>query len=101
MTRRTRREASPKRTLRTLFERNGCFRLPNRRKRKQLKERYKKGYEVRLILNTKTELAIARRLLRRLHFKLGRPYQKRSQLVQAVYGKVMCERFRKLIVPTK
>ena len=80
------------RLLVELFERNGCVRTPDFKKRKRLRERYKKGYEIRFIANTKSELRLVRRLLRRLHLKPGRPHVKRTQFVQPVYGKATVQR---------
>lgn len=70
-----------------IFRRNGCVRLVDEQRRKEWGQKYKKGYEVRLIANSKEELETIRQLLQQAGFKPGKPYKKRLQFVQPVYGK--------------
>lgn len=77
--------------LRSYFERNGCLRAPNRKRRKAEPEDYKKGYEIRFPAQSAAELREIRGLLRRVGVKLGSAYEKRSGYVQPVYGKQAVE----------
>jgi len=88
---------SVKTELLHFFCRNGCFRVPNKKRRKRKKRCYKKGYEIRFVANNRKELSKIRSLLRMTGFKRGGPYKKRSQFVQPVYGKNFYEKFRNFI----
>jgi len=88
---------SVKTQLRYFFRRNGCLRAPNRARREQEGQNYKKGYEIRFVANNGKELLKIRSLLSKAGFKSGKPYSKRSQFVQPVYGKIFYEQFRKFI----
>ena len=80
--------------LSELLERNGCVREPDLAHRKKVGCRsYKKGWEVRLTLKTRAELAEARRLLRLVGFSPGRPFDKADQVIQPVYGRLAVEQF--------
>jgi len=83
--------------LRDFFKRNGCLRAPNRVRRKCDGQYYKKGYEIRFAAEDKKELSEIRSLLKHAGFKTGKPYPKRSQIIQPVYGKDFYEKFRALI----
>ncbi len=87
----------PEAQLAYFFYRNGCLRLPNATRRKEGSQKYKKGYELRLVAQTKNELKQIRRLLQQMGFKLGKPYQKGRQTVQPVYGKQAVEQFCNLL----
>lgn len=69
------------------------MRVPDLEKRRQLRATYKKGWEVRLVLASKTELEEARHLLMMEGYRLGRPFAKHSRWVQPVYGKAAVEFF--------
>lgn len=56
-------------------------------------QKYKKGYEVRLVANSKEELEDMRQLLQQSGFKPGKPYKKHFQFVQPVYGKLAVDWF--------
>ena len=81
--------------LSQLFHRNGCVRIPDPKLRKDGGQTYKKGFEVRFVARSETELKQINRLLRRAGFKPGKPYQKGRQTVQPIYGrttvKKLCE----------
>jgi hypothetical protein len=70
-----------------LFRRNGYVRVVNEERRRELGQKYKKGYEVRLVARSKEELENMRRSLEKVGFKPGKPYKKRAQFVQPIYGK--------------
>ncbi|HRQ37948.1 MAG TPA: hypothetical protein PLD25_08540 [Chloroflexota bacterium] len=77
------------------FQRNGYVRVVNEERRQQLGQMYKKGYEVRLVVNNEKELAHIRHLLEQIGFKAGKPFQKHCRIVQPVYGKRSVEWFSK------
>lgn len=83
----------PEEMLILFFQRNGCVRLVDEKRRKELGQKYKKGYEVRLVANSKEELENIRQLLKQSGFKAGKPYKKHLQFVQPVYGKLAVEWF--------
>ena len=85
---------SASRSLAALFRRNGYFRLPHEDRRKEERTRYKKGWEVRLILRSQEELREARRLLKLAGLKRGRPFRKAKRWAQPVYGKQAVDLFR-------
>jgi hypothetical protein len=72
--------------LRELFDRGGCMRVPNPARRKARGAEYKKGYELRFVGRTKSDLREIRRLLRKADVKVGAAYAKHSRIVQPVYG---------------
>ena len=73
--------------LSQLFHRNGCVRVPDSKLRKVGSQTYKKGFELRFVARSETELKQIKRLLRSAGFKPGRPFQKGRQTVQPVYGR--------------
>ena len=88
-----------KKLLISLFEKNGCVRLVDEKRRKELGQKYKKGYEVRLVASSEEELENIRQLLQQSGFNLGKPYMKRLhykrrvKFVQPIYGKVAVDWF--------
>ena len=83
--------------LAAYFHRNGYLRLPNRDRRQAASRSYKKGYEVRLVANSETELATIRHLLRAVGFEPGRAFVHASQWRQPIYGRQAVARFLVLI----
>jgi hypothetical protein len=83
------------RRLAELFRRNGYYRLPNTKRREEMRTLYKKGWEVRLILRSQRELREARRLLKLAGLRGGRPWRKGKRWAQPVYGKEAVDLFRK------
>lgn len=76
------------------FHRNGYVRQQNAdRLAAEGHTRYKKGDEIRLVTDTKAELAEIRRLLRATGFKFGRPFRKSNQYRQPIYGRTQVARF--------
>jgi hypothetical protein len=70
-----------------VFARNGYVRQPSPARRKLEKTHYKKGWEVRLILQTEAELRRARQLTARAGLKPGKAFRKANQWALPVYGK--------------
>ena len=79
--------------LKKLFKASGYVRLAHRELREKLGQKYKKGYEVRFVLSTKTELNQARQWLSQMGFKPGKPFAKHRRVVQPVYGRAAVEWF--------
>ena len=80
--------------LKQFFRRNGYVRLPNSERREQLgSQKYKKGYEVRLVAKMPGELRHIRSLLRQAGFKAGNAFFKGKQIIQPIYGKAAVEWF--------
>ncbi len=85
--------AKAEQLLRQLFSETGYVRLADEARRQADGASYKKGYEVRLVVQTEAELAELRRWLARAGFKPAKPFVKGNQLVQPVYGRAAVEWF--------
>ena len=83
--------------LSTFFHRNGYVRRVNAVRKKVKGRLYKKGAEVRLVAQSKSELAEIRRLLKQAGFKRARPFAKARQWRQPVYGVAEVSRFLSLV----
>lgn len=79
------------------FRRNGYVRRQNAAARRREGRLYKKGDEVRLVAQSKAELALIRRLLRQAGFRPGRPFAKGRQYRQPLYGREQVARFLRRI----
>ena len=85
------------RRLGAYFRRNGYIRWLDPDRREEEARRYKKGNEIRLVADSRDELAEIRRLLKRAGFKRARPFTKANQWRQPVYGVAEVARFLELI----
>jgi hypothetical protein len=85
------------RSLASYYQRNGVLRTPNANRRKNERQRYHKGYEIRLLAFDARELAEIRRLLRAAGFRFGQPYVKVHRKAQPIYGKAQVTRFLELV----
>jgi hypothetical protein len=56
-------------------------------------QKYKKGYEVRLVAATRQELKQIRQLLIQIGFKPAKPFRKARRIAQPVYGKAAVKWF--------
>lgn len=83
--------------LAAYFHRNGYVRRVNAVRRMTKGRLYKKGAEVRLVANSKAELAEIRRLLKQAGFKRARPFAKARQWRQPLYGVTEVARFLSLV----
>jgi len=79
------------------YTRNGYMRVPDETRRQEESRTYKMGYEIRLVAQTKRELALIRRLLRSAGLKPGKSYGKSNQWCQPIYGKQAMVRFKQWI----
>ena len=81
--------------LRRIFARGGYVRSADLDKRAiRGSSAYKKGYEVRFVLENATELKAVRRLLRAAGFRPAKPFTKHSKIVQPVYGRAAVDTIR-------
>lgn len=84
--------------LAALYRRNGYVRRPpEKRPDAQGSRRTHRGYEVRLVASSRSELREIRALLRRAGFRAGRPFAKANQFRLPVYGRDEVKRFLELI----
>jgi hypothetical protein len=87
--------------LARFFLRNGYVRRHNPQRRAEVGSQvYKKGNEVRLTAESREELRLIRRLLRKTGFTPGRPFDKGRQYRQPIYGSREVARFLELIGET-
>lgn len=77
------------------FRRNGYVRVVNPKRREELGQKYKKGYEVRLVAYTENELEEMRELLSQVGFRPGKQFPKHHQFVLPIYGRKAVEWFQK------
>ena len=75
------------------FERGGYIRRCDPQRRAREGERYKKGYEVRFVLDSEDALRVVRRLLTAAKLQPGKPFRKHQRIVQPVYGRTTVEWF--------
>ena len=88
----TPREAATE--LRRRFAERGYIRLPDlERREEEGSQTYRKGYEVRLPCDTKTETLRVARLLRIVGLKPGKPFAKGSGFAVPIYGQPAVEWF--------
>jgi len=84
--------------LAELFRRNGYVRMQDpKRLKKEGYGSYKKGDEIRLVAETKAELAEVRKLLKAAGFEPGKPFEKATQYAQPIYGREPVARFMALV----
>jgi hypothetical protein len=75
------------------FRRNGYIRYPNQDARRKRKTKYKKGWEVRLVVRTREETEQLRPLVAVAGFRAGKPFAKAKQWVLPVYGEAAASQF--------
>lgn len=84
--------------LASFYERNGYVRRQNsERLNEETGNVYKKGDEVRLLARDKAELNRIRELLVKAGFKAGKPFVKKTQYCQPLYGREAVARFLELV----
>lgn len=83
--------------LAVYFHRNGYVRRVDAVRRVDDGQLYKKGAEIRLVANSRVELAEIRRLLEQAGFKPAKPFAKARQWRQPVYGVAEVARFLSLV----
>ena len=75
------------------FERSGYIRRYDPQRRAREGPSYKKGYEVRFVLDSEDALRVVRRLLTAAKLRPGKPFRKHQRIVQPVYGRTTVEWF--------
>lgn len=89
----TSNSTQPEALLVQFLRRSGYLRLPDEERRQKDGQHYKKGYEIRLVLNSQRELATVRRSLRKIGIKPAKSFKKHKRWVQPIYGKSAVESF--------
>ncbi len=79
-------DAATLRRLGSCSARNGCIREPNPDRLAEGHQAYKKGWEVRIVLESQAEAEEVRQLAIRLGLRPGRRYRKGLRWVQPIYG---------------
>ena len=87
-------QAAEWRRLAELHSRNGCFRVPSARNLDERPWTYKKGWEVRIVVDDQDALGEVQALLERVGLRPGTPYAKHQKIVQPVYGRGAVLAFR-------
>lgn len=88
-----RKDVAPESLLAFLYLERGCCRVPDPARRRDAPRDYKKGYEVRLVLETDRQARRARWLVERAGLTAGKAYDKGSRVVLPVYGRKSLETF--------
>lgn len=83
--------------LARIFDERGYVRRPNADRVADEPLTYKKGWEVRLVVDTHKELQELRALLKMVGFNLSKPHRATNRWRQPIYGKAEVERFLKMI----
>jgi hypothetical protein len=89
------------RRLAEYFQRNGCIRRPNTDRLDEGATGYKKGWEVRIVLESPNELGEVRALLTAIGVTPARAYLKGARTVQPIYGRDAVELFTKGLKPAR
>lgn len=76
------------------FARNGYVRGRSHDRLDEGHATYKKGWEVRLVLYSSSEVDEARRLIERAGMRPGRVFQKHQCWIQPIYGQEAVMRFK-------
>jgi len=74
-----------------LIRRKAYLRQPSVERRRAEKGRYRKGWEVRLVLRDEAELGEAQRVVEEAGLRTGRPFTKHSRWVLPLYGRKTAE----------
>ena len=86
--------ASADNLLKGYFRRNGYVREANAARKREGASVYKKGCEVRLVLDDKREVRAVVRALKTVDLKPGKVFEKHGKLVVPIYGKAALVWFR-------
>lgn len=84
----------PATRLRQRFHACGYVRSKDEGKAQDLAGKYRKGWEVRLVLRNDEDVQRTRRLIEQVGLKPGRPFLKSGRPVQPIYGKAAVDWFR-------
>ncbi len=83
-------------TLKDYLRANSYARVPDEDRQDEGWSSYKKGYELRIVVKTQTDVKNVKRLLADAKIKPGKPYRKAQQWVLPVYGKESVSQLVKL-----
>jgi len=85
-------------SLRALFERGGYIRRPDLERLDELgSQQYKKGFEVRLVLHTQTEVRQTKRWLKEVGLGSGNPFAKHTRIILPIYGQAAVDWFERTL----
>ncbi|WP_144604383.1 hypothetical protein [Algoriphagus algorifonticola] len=83
--------------LKEAFLRNGYLRIKDSSKVEKLgSQKYKQGYEVRIVTKNEIELERIRTAISSLGLYAAKPFFKGNQIVQPIYGEEITRKFEKL-----
>ncbi|SEF78825.1 hypothetical protein SAMN03080598_01411 [Algoriphagus boritolerans DSM 17298 = JCM 18970] len=83
--------------LKKVFLRNGYVRIKDSSRIEESKtQKYKKGYEVRLVAKDEAELARIRVAIFSLDLYVAKSFLKGNQMVQPIYGEEITRKFEKI-----
>ncbi|MHA7129808.1 hypothetical protein [Algoriphagus namhaensis] len=83
--------------LKEFFLRNGYLRLKDKSKFEKLgSQKYKNGFEVRLIAKNEKELKKIRHAISAMGLYVANSFTKGNQIVQPIYGREITERFEQI-----
>ena len=85
-----------KRWLRNLSKHGAYSRYPHPARREELGQKYKKGYEIRLLVRSEEQIHTTQLALAELGFTGGKPFKKNTRWVIPIYGKDRVKRFSTL-----
>lgn len=83
--------------LKEVFLRNGNLRMKDMSKVEESRsQKYKKGFEVRLLAKDEVELERIQSAISSLDLYVAKSYLKGNQIVQPIYGKEITKKFQKI-----
>ena len=85
--------SNPEKQLAAMFARRPWLFVPDEERRQREGQAYKKGYEIRLVAESESELETIRQNLLAAGFPAANPFFKRNRWIQPLYGREAVERF--------
>jgi hypothetical protein len=83
--------------LKEIFLRNGNLRIKDSSRVEESRtQKYKKGFEVRLLAKDEVELERIQSAISSLDLYVAKPFLKGNQIVQPIYGEEITRKFEKL-----
>lgn len=88
-------------TLKAHFNDRAYLRVPNPDRMDEGHEAYKKGFELRFVMDKRKDLTSVRKALADAGFRVAKAFEKNSKFVQPLYGREQVERCLKLMGESK
>lgn len=77
-----------------LFHKGACVRTPNEDRLEEGHQKYKKGWEIRFSVRSRSDASELKRILQSLDLRSGRPYRKhQTTWILPMYGREQVQRF--------